>query len=137
MFCKSILVPVDLAHPEAAGVMFDRARALLRPGGRLTVLHAVPDLAPHVTMEMPDDFLPEALRKADDTLRALVADAGLDADIRILTGQAPRAILDTADQVRADLIMIASHRPGLSDYLLGSTAARVVRHATCSVLVIR
>jgi len=137
MIHESILIPVDLAHPEAASVMFDRARALLRPGGRLTVLHAVPDLAPHVTMEMPDDFLPEALRKADDTLRALVADAGLDADIRILTGQAPRAILDTADQVHADLIMIASHRPGLSDYLLGSTAARVVRHATCSVLVIR
>ena len=36
-----------------------------------------------------------------------------------------------------DLIIVASHRPGLQDYFLGSTAAKVVRHAKCSVLVIR
>ena len=37
-----------------------------------------------------------------------------------------------------DLISkIASHQPGLQDYFLGSTAAKVVRHATCSVLVMR
>jgi len=34
-----------------------------------------------------------------------------------------------------DLIIVGSHKPGLQDYLLGSTAARVVRHAMCSVLV--
>ena len=37
----------------------------------------------------------------------------------------------------ADLLIIASHRPGLQDYFLGSTAAHVVRHAACSVHVIR
>ena len=36
-----------------------------------------------------------------------------------------------------DCVVIASHRPGLQDYLLGSTAARVVRHAACSVHVLR
>ena len=35
------------------------------------------------------------------------------------------------------MIVIASHDPGLADYLLGSTAGRVVRHAHCSVLVVR
>ena len=33
--------------------------------------------------------------------------------------------------------MIASHKPGFSDYFIGSTAARIVRHAQCSVLVTR
>jgi nucleotide-binding universal stress UspA family protein len=42
-----------------------------------------------------------------------------------------------AEEKGADLIIIASHRPGLKDYFLGSTAAKVVRHAKCSVLVIR
>ena len=37
----------------------------------------------------------------------------------------------------AAMIVIASHDPGLADYLLGSVAARVVRHAHCSVLVTR
>jgi len=36
-----------------------------------------------------------------------------------------------------DLIVIASHRPGLKDYFLGSTAGRVVRHSPCAVHVIR
>jgi len=42
-----------------------------------------------------------------------------------------------AKEKDVDLIIIASHRPGLQDYFLGSTAAKVVRHATCSVLVVR
>jgi len=42
-----------------------------------------------------------------------------------------------AQEKGVDLIIIASHRPGLQDYFLGSTAAKVVRHAKCSVLVIR
>jgi nucleotide-binding universal stress UspA family protein len=46
-------------------------------------------------------------------------------------------ILETAKEIGADLIVIASHRPGLQDYFLGSTAARVVRHAECAVLVDR
>jgi len=33
--------------------------------------------------------------------------------------------------------MIASHKPGMSDYFIGSTAARVVRHAQVSVLIDR
>jgi nucleotide-binding universal stress UspA family protein len=35
------------------------------------------------------------------------------------------------------VIVLASHRPELKDYLLGPNAARVVRHAKCSVLVVR
>ena len=47
------------------------------------------------------------------------------------------AILDLAEKIGADLIVMASHRPELKDYLLGPNAARVVRHAECSVMVVR
>ena len=47
------------------------------------------------------------------------------------------AILETAKKVKADLIIIGSHRPTMGDFLLGPNAARVVRHAECSVLVVR
>ncbi|MBT8411941.1 MAG: universal stress protein, partial [Octadecabacter sp.] len=44
---------------------------------------------------------------------------------------------DFATDNSIDCIIMASHQPGLEDYFLGSTAARVVRHAKCSVHVIR
>ena len=46
-------------------------------------------------------------------------------------------ILEEAGEIKADLIVMASHRPGFATYLMGSNATYVVRHARCSVLVIR
>ena len=46
-------------------------------------------------------------------------------------------ILAEAKDWGADLVVIGSHRPAMSTYLLGSNATTVVRHATCSVLVVR
>ena len=48
-----------------------------------------------------------------------------------------RRVVDVAEKEGADLIIIASHRPDFTNYLIGATADRVVRHATCSVLVDR
>ena len=46
-------------------------------------------------------------------------------------------ILGVAEGAEADLVVIGSHRPATKDYMLGTNAARVVRHARCSVLVAR
>jgi universal stress protein F len=46
-------------------------------------------------------------------------------------------ILAEAEACGADLIVIGSHRPAMSTYLLGSNAKTVARHATCSVLIVR
>ena len=46
-------------------------------------------------------------------------------------------LLREACQWGADLIVVGSHRPVMSDYLLGSNAKTIVRHAQCSVLVVR
>lgn len=46
-------------------------------------------------------------------------------------------ILETAQEADVDLIVVGSHRPKMKDYLLGTNAGRVVRHANCSVLVAR
>jgi nucleotide-binding universal stress UspA family protein len=55
----------------------------------------------------------------------------------VRAGHPGNQILDLAEETNADLIIVASHRPGLQDYFIGSTAGRVVRHANCSVLVTR
>jgi nucleotide-binding universal stress UspA family protein len=137
MLYQSILLPIDVAHPETAEAMFEKANALLVPDGKMTVAYVVPDIPAYMTLEMPDGFLPVTMRNAEQTLRKAIDDAGVKAEVQILTGQAAGAILGAADTVGADLIIVSSHRPGLSDYLLGSTASRVVRHAQCAVLVIR
>lgn len=137
MLYRSILLPIDVAHPETAPAMFEKAKALLEPGGTLTTVYVVPEIPAYVLAEMNEGFLPVTIRKNEKLLQDLVIDAGVQAKVQILTGQAPRAILAAAEDSGADLVIVSSHRPGLADYLLGSTAARVVRHATCAVLVIR
>ena len=77
---------------------------------------------------------------AEDQLKTVASNAGLG-DGKFSTavrhGSAHHEILDEAESSDVDLVVVASHRPELSDYLLGSTAAKVVRHANCSVLVVR
>lgn len=134
---KSIIVPVDLAHPETVQPMLDKAEALLDEGGKLHVLHVLHDIPVYVTSELPDEVVAEISTKAEAELKALAGKASVSTDVQLLRGHPSGCILDAADKLDADLIFISSHRPGLADYFLGSTAARVVRHAKCSVLVMR
>ena len=59
------------------------------------------------------------------------------AEGHVIEGHSGRTIVEYAKEHRNDLIIIASHRPGLEDYFLGSTASHVVRHASCAVHVVR
>jgi universal stress protein F len=55
----------------------------------------------------------------------------------VVSGGVYHELLREATEWRADLIVVGSHRPVMSDYLLGSNAKTIVRHAQCSVLVVR
>ena len=55
----------------------------------------------------------------------------------VASGTIYEEILRVASETGCDLIVMTSQRPELKDYLLGPNASRVVRHATCSVLVVR
>ena len=59
------------------------------------------------------------------------------AKVAVRFGSIYREILAQAKEDKSDLIVIGCHRPDLADYLLGPNAARVVRHASCSVFVVR
>ena len=134
---KNILVPIDLTQAEKAQAMLDRARLLADQGARITVVHVVEDLPSYVRAELPQGLVEKNSLLARQDIEKLVQASGTTAGIEIREGDASREILTFAESSKADLILIASHKPGLQDYLLGSTAARVVRHATCSVLVLR
>jgi len=87
---------------------------------------------------LPGDLVEKNMHSAKVDLARLLSEAEIDAKIIVKSDSAAaKGCLQTAEEIDADLIVIASHEPGFSDYFLGSTAARVVRHAHCSVFVMR
>ena len=135
---QRIIVAVDLEHLEQAKALLRRAMALVDAGGEIRLIHVLEEVPAYVAAELPANIGERRRAEAAVELRAMVAP---DADMRILhdvrRGAASTEIIQTAEDHNADLIMIASHKPGLRDYFIGSTAARVIRHAQCSVLVER
>lgn len=133
---KKILIPVDLDHEELVASKLELARALLAPGGRITllaVLESVPGYVSEFVMEKSGNHLTQKVR---DRLRTLAGGAA-DIDTHVATGKPGVEIAQFAAEGDFGLIVVGSHRPGVRDYFLGSTAARVVRRAPCSVLVAR
>jgi universal stress protein F len=134
---KSILIPIDMLATDRAKDMFAAAKALRDNDGTITCLHVVPDIPASVSMEIPVEIRPRLMASARETIQSAADAAGLTVTIEIDAGHAARTILDVAEKIKTDLIIVGSHEPGLEDYLLGSTASRVVRHAKCNVLVQR
>jgi nucleotide-binding universal stress UspA family protein len=132
---KNIIVPMALDH-GIGGAALDVARALLSKGGTITALHVYEAPQGSVSAYLDESVVQEAFERAKATLETRVKDLP-DAAAMVIKGHSGRSIVDFAVQHSADCIVIGSHKPGLIDYLLGSTAARVVRHAPCAVHVLR
>ena len=132
---KTILVPVDLSHPEQAKGAVQLAQRVGGEGSRIVAFYVAPDIPGFVAAQLPAGTLQKNLAEARAEITAIAEATGTDWEVR--TGHPSTMILEYAEEIGADLIVIASHRPGLEDYFLGSTAARVVRHAACTVLVDR
>lgn len=137
---KIILVPIDIAHPERVESSLAAASKLASAhDSKLVLLHVVEQLPGYVLTEVPDGFRDSIREGATAETKKIVAAQELPATAQVLVreGHVYHTILSVARDVGADLIVIASHNPVMADYLLGSVAARVVRHAHCSVLVLR
>lgn len=133
---KHILIPVanDNEHDSAAS--FEAAKALADADTTFTVLHVIEAIPTFVAAELPSDVLMRSRDEAEAELKA--AAAGLPGAKTVLaSGHAGSYIVQYAQKENVDCIVIASHKPGIEDFFLGSTAARVVRHSQCSVHVIR
>ncbi|WP_201864369.1 universal stress protein [Microvirga soli] len=138
---KTILVPVDLGEVEAAKAAIDKAVELAKNSGGSLRLIYVRAIVPVTYMEfMPPAFDEEQQGQADAKLAEVAAGVALPAE-RVSTavrlGSVYAEVLDEAEQTGADLIVVGSHRPTMATYLLGSNASTIVRHARCSVLVVR
>ena len=134
---KNILVPIDLAHLREGRNTLEVARANLAEGGNVTLLNVVEDIPKWAAAQLPKGTLERSMESAVKQLKAICEKCEGMADYEVRTGHTYQVILEVAKEKNAELIIIASNRPGFREYYLGSTAAKVVRHATCSVHVMR
>jgi len=134
---KRILVTIDPADTKRASEMLPVARQIGGDDAEIIMLSVVQDIPTYVAAELPGGVTDKAKQRTQEALREMAAQEGVNAEIVVRSGQASAGILGTAKEKQADVIVIASHHPELTDYLLGSTAHRVVRHAPCSVYVLR
>jgi len=133
---KNILVPVLFDEGHDTQASFLAARALADEGANFTVLHVMEAIPTYAALHIPDEVMANSRKEIEKSLKQIAA--SLPGAKTVLTsGHAGSIIVDYASDSNIDCIVMASHRPGIEDFFLGSTASRVIRHARCSVHVIR
>ena len=139
---KTILLPLALDQGHGSRSM-EIARRLRAEDGKIIAVHVldkIPGFASYYMSpdneKMPADIEKEIQAAA---IKGIAERIGPEKDVEavVLTGHPGRTITDYAEKIGADCIIVGSHRPEMKDFFLGSTAARIMRYAPCSVHVLR
>ena len=139
---ENVLLTVDLNDESSWKKALPMAVKICQASGAvLNVVTVIPDFGlSAVGSFFPQDYQEKSLAKAEGDLSDFIGKhvpSQVEVRQTVGYGSVYEEILRIAGETECDLIVISSHRPELKDYLLGPNAARVVRHANCSVLVIR
>ncbi|WP_148895080.1 universal stress protein [Geothermobacter ehrlichii] len=138
-----ILVPIDFSVYSWESLRYAVGlQELVEPV--LILLHVLPPLDDSLPLFAPDaPFLLDREKTAFDHLQKETAPhlpegGGIEVRYRVATGVPFKEICRVAEEEKVEMIVIGTHgRTGLSHLLIGSTAERVVQHASCPVLSIR
>lgn len=141
---KSILCAVDVSNSEDDITTVQAAHKMaLLEGAQLDVIAVVPDFGmSQVSSFFSKDHHDQMMVEAKDLLNQMVSqalDAEANAKVRhvVATGRAYEEVLKLAEKTEPSMIVVGSHKADKSHYMLGPNAARIVRHANCSVYVVR
>ncbi len=139
---KEILLPVDLGNVETQRKAVEAAIHLAKASkAQLHVMTVVPDFGLSIVGSyFPEGYEKHALDEASKGLHEFVRaeiPKGLKVQHIVGHGTIYQEILRAGKELGCDVIVMASHRPELKDYLLGPNAGQVARHAACSVMIVR
>ena len=138
---RNVLLAIDLTEPGSWARSLPAALETCRASSAaLHVVTVAAEVNVQVAPFFPADANEQLRAQAAADLRRWIAEhvpAGVEAHQIVAQGSIHREIIAAAAKAGADLIVMASHKPAVRDYLLGANAAHVVRHATCSVMVVR
>jgi len=132
---KTILIALalDQGHGKRA---VELARLLGSDDSKIIAVHVVDHVPGFSRVYAGDIDKDEIAKTAKESIMERVGDLGAIEPI-VLAGRAGRTVTDYASKIGADCIICGAHRPGLSDFFLGSTAARIMRYSNCSVHILR
>ena len=139
---KRILYPIDLQHiqesRQALNVAITEAQ---RSNAEILVMTVTAGFGmPIVASFFDEKTVNEAMKEVARHLKAYVDDNFPDniaTRALVVEGNPAELILEQAKKENIDLIVIASHNNQIEHLLLGSCAAKVVRHSECSVIVVK
>jgi nucleotide-binding universal stress UspA family protein len=138
---KNILVPVDLAETALATPAITAAVSMAKAsGGAVRLINVLPMTPVMLAEYVPPDFDVQQRKSSEEALTIVSRECGLDpAHVSSIVRQGGiyHEVLQEAQTMGADLIVMSSHRPAMRTYFLGSNAGHIVRYAKCSVLVVR
>ena len=135
---KKILVPVDLSHVERLDKALTTAADLSKHYGIPICYVGITTSQPSAVAHTPAEFA----QKLENFGKAQADKHGVDATTMALTSHDPAVDLDNRlmtaiDKTGSDLVVMASHVPGLVDHIFASNAGYLAAYAKVSVLVVR
>ncbi|MGV4291202.1 universal stress protein UspF [Citrobacter freundii] len=138
---RTILVPIDISDSELTQRVIAHVEAEAKiDDAQVHFLTVIPSLPYYLAYSAELPAMDDLKAEAKSQLEEIIKKFNIPTDrvhIHVAEGAPKDKILEIAKKLPADMVIIASHRPDITTYLLGSNAAAVVRHAECSVLVVR
>lgn len=134
---KTILLPVDVAHLDEGHKTLEVALAIMSPDTAIYLLYVMEDIPNWTDLDLPANFKEDSMQTAREALETIALSTDKEIQVEVCTGHAYSTILKEAEALNADLIILASHKPGLKEFFIGSNTTKVVSHANCSVVVVR
>lgn len=138
---KKILVPIDTAEPAIAEpAVYFAAQLAALSNAAVRLVHVLPATPSYLRGLVPAHVSAERESADRATLQEMAKKANVPMDFfstALRSGAVADEVLAEADYWGAQLIVIGAHSPSLRAYLLGSNAEKIVRHANCSVMVVR
>ena len=136
-----ILAAVDLDdNDKAQKILRIAANIANADSAGLHLLSVIGAAQAVISQHLPEGYEKMAMKRTEQDLATLATSVDLTQGTVTSSarfGDIYREILVQAEKSAVDLIIVGSNKPQATDFLLGTNAARVVRHSSCSVLVVR
>ncbi len=139
---ENIVLPIDIYDKHCVQAVLPIALGYVNGfGSRLHFIYVIPDFG----IKMVEDYLPkhwikDQKDKYEEQLKSLIAKYipnEIEVESHVNRGAIYDQVINFANNIKADLIVISAVRPQIRDYMLGSNASKIVRHAGVSVQVVR
>lgn len=135
---KKMMVPVDLAHLDKLNKAIETAVDLARhygiPLSFVGVTTGTPSSVAHTPKEYSEKLQKFADAQGDQHAIAIEAVTVTSHDPAIDLSE---RLIEAIDETKSDLVVMASHLPGLPEHIFASHAGAVASHARVSVFVVR